>query len=354
MPTDADFLAAVAANPADRLPRLVYADWLDERGDVRGELIRLEEETRERVAWDDTMWKLKPRRNHLRKQVPADWLTAMDYGQHCEPLFRGQPFPDDVRDAWRLIREAHERWTGEPMPDVGGHADEVAETEKRLGLTLPQSVREFVAFAHDLCPNRGGRVGAFYRDIYTLEAVLGQPALSLVLQGEGDIHWAIRHSDLRSPNPPVYAYCQDYDGGGASEAFVPAPTAPNSTVTEFVFLYMWAYTHGQGDFNTSLDTPATLRRQLVEWARCHTLVARSELFMWDDHGATVELFESSDWSVMLSTADGGGESHVTVKVWRPPPPGFALPTFLEPLLPTGGSYSGLFARPEYTGVEGRE
>ena len=55
MPTDADFLAAVSAAGADRLPRLVYADWLDERGDVRGELIRLEELTRERVAWDNVL-----------------------------------------------------------------------------------------------------------------------------------------------------------------------------------------------------------------------------------------------------------------------------------------------------------
>ena len=34
MPTDADFLAAIAAHPADDTPRLVYADWLDDRGDA--------------------------------------------------------------------------------------------------------------------------------------------------------------------------------------------------------------------------------------------------------------------------------------------------------------------------------
>jgi uncharacterized protein (TIGR02996 family) len=215
MSTDADFLAAIAAAPLDALPKLVYADWLDERGDVRGELIRLEEATRERVAWDDTLWRLKPRRNELRQQVPADWLKAMDYAQHCEPLFRGQPFPDNVRDAWRLIREAHERWTGEPMPDVGGHVDTVAETEKRLGLTLPASVREFVAFAQDLNTKRPGQGKSFYRDGSTLETVPGHPALSLVLQAEGDMHWAVRHADLKAPNPPVYAYCMDYEGDEA-------------------------------------------------------------------------------------------------------------------------------------------
>lgn len=36
------FLAAIAANPGDREARLVYADWLEERGDPRGEYLRIE------------------------------------------------------------------------------------------------------------------------------------------------------------------------------------------------------------------------------------------------------------------------------------------------------------------------
>jgi uncharacterized protein (TIGR02996 family) len=40
----AAFLAKIIAEPADDLPRLVYADWLDERGDPRGEFIRVQVE----------------------------------------------------------------------------------------------------------------------------------------------------------------------------------------------------------------------------------------------------------------------------------------------------------------------
>lgn len=36
------FLDAIAAHPGDREARSVYADWLDERGDPRGEYLRLE------------------------------------------------------------------------------------------------------------------------------------------------------------------------------------------------------------------------------------------------------------------------------------------------------------------------
>jgi uncharacterized protein (TIGR02996 family) len=38
---EAAFLAAMHANPADVDLRLVFADWLEERGDARAELLRL-------------------------------------------------------------------------------------------------------------------------------------------------------------------------------------------------------------------------------------------------------------------------------------------------------------------------
>jgi uncharacterized protein (TIGR02996 family) len=41
------FLRAVHAAPEDSAPRLVYADWLEERGDSRASLIRLEEQIRD-------------------------------------------------------------------------------------------------------------------------------------------------------------------------------------------------------------------------------------------------------------------------------------------------------------------
>ncbi|MEK6235361.1 MAG: TIGR02996 domain-containing protein [Planctomycetales bacterium] len=35
------FLAEIAANPGDEAPRLIFTDWLEERGDLRAELLRL-------------------------------------------------------------------------------------------------------------------------------------------------------------------------------------------------------------------------------------------------------------------------------------------------------------------------
>jgi len=42
-----DFFAAILDHPHDSVPRLVYADWLDEQGDARGELIRIQEQLRQ-------------------------------------------------------------------------------------------------------------------------------------------------------------------------------------------------------------------------------------------------------------------------------------------------------------------
>jgi uncharacterized protein (TIGR02996 family) len=42
MHEDAEFLKAIRAAPADDLPRLVYADWLDERGRPGGEFLRID------------------------------------------------------------------------------------------------------------------------------------------------------------------------------------------------------------------------------------------------------------------------------------------------------------------------
>ena len=41
MTEEAAFVAAILASPRDDTPRLVFADWLDERGDPRGELLRI-------------------------------------------------------------------------------------------------------------------------------------------------------------------------------------------------------------------------------------------------------------------------------------------------------------------------
>ncbi len=331
MATDAHFLAAISAHPADRLPRLVYADWLDEHDDPRGELIRLEEETRERVAWDDTLWKLKPRRNELRRQVDADWLKAMDYGRHCEPLFRGQPFPTDVRDAWRLIREAHERWTGEPMPDVGGHADKIAEAEKRLGLMLPASVREYVAFAHDWNRVRRQCKRRHFSRAHHLQRVPGQPALSFHRQGY--FQNALRLEDLTaSPDPPVTVFAPDWTAEGEpdEEQYQLASVQLRHPLSHVVFDHAFSILGaGAGEMSDDFQQVYEVRARLLE------------LFPFRTARGGVEWFEAENVTGTLRTPGRRSAAFLEVRAsW--PIGGPRLSPWLLAVCRTNGFRSGVF------------
>ncbi len=329
MDTNAQFLAAVAATPDDHTLRLVYADWLDEQDDPRGELIRLEEEASGRVAWDDTLWRLKPRRNELRQRVDPAWLLAMRYGTDCEPLFRGQPFPPSWRDAWRLIREAHERWTGESIPDTGGHAPVIEAVERRLGRILPPSVREYVAFANDINCNRNSGLERFcvYRDPYTLTPVPGHPALSLILQSEGDVHWAVRYEDLHLEDPPVYMY----HWGDSEDVFVQPEELPSPSVSRFLFEYADSYSaHHHAMLDVGVQDVEQARAQLRE---AFPFCARLE---------GVEMYEMTNISAQLVTPDRYDPGRLRVSISRPVARE-EIPKFLWGCCSGGGSFTGLFA-----------
>ena len=84
------FVAAICADPDDDLPRLVYADWLDERGDPRGELVRL-------IAAGDAD---SIRAAELLTGCAAGWLSVM--GQH-DDLFAeltARMNADEEVDSW--------------------------------------------------------------------------------------------------------------------------------------------------------------------------------------------------------------------------------------------------------------
>lgn len=77
MNDDRAFLAAVMANPRDRLLRLVYADWLDERGDPRGEFLRIQCLLEELPAGADERRQLQERADALQVGLSSDWVAAL-------------------------------------------------------------------------------------------------------------------------------------------------------------------------------------------------------------------------------------------------------------------------------------
>ena len=76
-PDEAAFLERVCAQPDDDGPRLVFADWLDERDDPRGQFIRVQLAL-SRLSVDDA------RRNRLIDREAA--LLARYYASWSAPL----------------------------------------------------------------------------------------------------------------------------------------------------------------------------------------------------------------------------------------------------------------------------
>jgi uncharacterized protein (TIGR02996 family) len=66
--TEAELFRAIRENPDDPAPRLVYADWLEERGDVRAEMIR--------IAGDRSP-RARTRFRELQSEHYAAWLAAL-------------------------------------------------------------------------------------------------------------------------------------------------------------------------------------------------------------------------------------------------------------------------------------
>lgn len=217
IPEDRAFQKAIRAKPDARVIRLVYADWLDERSDPRGELIRIEEEARSVPIHSDVYWQLKPRRRELLKVIEKPWLKQMGYGgTDYQPVFAD--IPTGWKERWRLLREFVERWYQIPMDDVGGplkpfppgsglaadigHLDvDEAMNDPKVFKRVPPSVHEWTFFIRDLllrqpdiesCTGNTHRLGEFEKLLYFMQ-----------LQG-GRQMFFVRPEDKRVPDPPVW------------------------------------------------------------------------------------------------------------------------------------------------------
>jgi uncharacterized protein (TIGR02996 family) len=121
---------AVLANPGDDAPRLVYADWLDERGDPRGVYLRLDRELakpRRGQRFVKSLERLKEVRAHCD---PA-WVVAVSRGWFDRvgrldvtvrdrelDLGRLVPTPDP---SWPVVEEAIDSLDGRRRPGLELH-----------------------------------------------------------------------------------------------------------------------------------------------------------------------------------------------------------------------------------------
>lgn len=326
------FIAAVHSAPFGDPSRLVYADWLEERGDARGELIRIEDEMRQLPAFTDQYWRLKARRNELRACATADWLATMGYGRNTSPVF-SHGVPDYWKGRWRLIREVVERWQGHSLSDVGGHAAEVQSIESRLVTRLSPAVQEWVAFIHDL----GWNATPERRWGVTIEALPEFEAVSLMLSPDRDLHLAVRCRDLELSDPPVFELSLVSEDEGT---FAPVESRPfMCCVTSYVLEMVLGWVGAGGGFNVPVASPQELIGRLEATFPSRAAFDESVIYEGNDIMAWVRppYFASDAPGKRLTVRVAGAMCKE------------AVPAFLWEYTRNGGGFYGLFT-PTTVGV----
>src|SRR5262249_53104732 len=74
---DDPFLRAIAYDPENDTPRLIYADWLEEQGDPRGEYLRLECYLATLAQDNPQFDRLVVRFRELHGRIDPDWRVAV-------------------------------------------------------------------------------------------------------------------------------------------------------------------------------------------------------------------------------------------------------------------------------------
>ncbi|MBL8797742.1 MAG: TIGR02996 domain-containing protein [Planctomycetia bacterium] len=98
MSTELEFVQTIRDHPADDLPRLIFADWLEDRGDPRGAFIRTQCALARLGMNDAGRLALEARERQLIAEHASQWLgplLAMDIDPNDQ-------FPTTKKEAWDL------------------------------------------------------------------------------------------------------------------------------------------------------------------------------------------------------------------------------------------------------------
>lgn len=79
----------IVARPDDDLPRLIYADWLDERGDPQGEFIRIQCALARGEQSPDETRELRERETELLRAYRGEWVARLGPGVIWHQIYRG-------------------------------------------------------------------------------------------------------------------------------------------------------------------------------------------------------------------------------------------------------------------------
>ena len=131
----------------------------------------------------------------------------------------------DRKDCWSLLQDFIAEWHGPLEPGDGYSEAELDAAEQRLGLKLPEALRELYGFA-------GKFIERFSVNPYAFTALKelnieedDEEMVWLFAETQAIVSWGIRQQDLTQDDPPVYS-----ENSYASAELLLA----NKTFSEFV------------------------------------------------------------------------------------------------------------------------
>jgi uncharacterized protein (TIGR02996 family) len=120
------FIQSVHESPHDEDRRLIYADWLEERGDARYEFLRLENHLRRTKAWEPGYADALVHWLDCRDRAPAGWLDGL--GWRVNGLLLPRALVDLLAGGrWQSSSEGDER--GSPWGGVYAYSQKLMQTE---------------------------------------------------------------------------------------------------------------------------------------------------------------------------------------------------------------------------------
>jgi len=240
-----------------------------------------------------------------------------------EPVFIS--IPDDWEPRWKLLREFIRRWHAIDLRGVGVHSEAVDEAEKRLGVVLPPSFREWNSLASELIEK--GRFDIF-RDAYKVTNLDTLSATTLLLQTEGDYYWAVKNENLALEDPPVDGYWLDYRLNPERFDWF-ARDAEH--ITSFVMEHLGYYLQGNGggcSVNVTVDDD--FLNEMKQAFDTHSTF---------DH---LSIFEKPNMIAIIAPNSFNGGYSLIVEIWKTIAKN-EIPECIDARLQNGGSFRGMLS-----------
>lgn len=218
----AAFLEAIRAQPDDDVVRLVYADWLEERGEPLGAFIRAQVRLAQLPKDDPEVPGLRALERELLEAHRAEWLAGSptDVSEcefrrgfvasaavNCWCLYENETYARSVADAFPLLEEV--RVEECEYPSFERAAPAVGVLASRLNrLTLAGSPGSDVGALAEVgpCPRLEhlglSHTGAWWGNVLDLVSSPNLPALATldVSHNDIDLAWVV-HADGNHPRP---------------------------------------------------------------------------------------------------------------------------------------------------------